>query len=48
MKRKGDDKLWVELEALGCPALLEGLCRLRGAVMKAVGVGGPSLLLSCV
>ena len=35
---------WVEVEALGSPALLEGLCRLRGAVMKAAAVGGPSLL----
>ncbi len=26
---------WVEVEALGCPALLEGLCRLRGAVKAA-------------
>ena len=30
---------WVEAEALGCPALLECLCRLRGAVMKATAVG---------
>ena len=28
---------WVEVEALGALRLLEGLCRLRGAVMKAVG-----------
>ena len=26
---------WVEMEVLGFPDLLEGLCRLRGAVMKA-------------
>ena len=30
---------WVELEVRGFPALLEGLCRLRGAVMKAAAVG---------
>jgi hypothetical protein len=29
---------WVELEARGFPRLLEGLCRLRGAVMKAGAV----------
>ncbi len=28
---------WVELEARGFPPLLAGLCRLRGAVMKALG-----------
>ena len=26
---------WVEMEVRGFPDLLEGLCRLRGAVMKA-------------
>ena len=26
---------WVEVEAQGVPDLVEGLCRLRGAVMKA-------------
>ena len=26
---------WVEMEARGFPRLVEGLCRLRGAVMKA-------------
>ena len=30
---------WVEVEVRGFPDLLEGLCRLRGAVMKAA-VGG--------
>ena len=30
---------WVEVEVLGSPMLLEGLCRLRGAVMKAAAVG---------
>ena len=31
---------WVEMEVRGFPDLLEGLCRLRGAVMKAaVGEG---------
>ena len=40
---------WVEEEVRGFPALLEDLCRLRGAVMKAaVGEGCPSLLLVCV
>jgi len=30
---------WVELEVRGVPRLLEGLCRLRGAVMKAAAAG---------
>ena len=31
---------WVEMEVRGFPDLLEGICRLRGAVMKAaVGEG---------
>ena len=30
---------WVEVEARGFPDLLEGLCRLRGAVMKAAAAG---------
>ena len=30
---------WVEVEVRGVPAMLEGLCRLRGAVMKAAVVG---------
>jgi len=30
---------WVEVEAQGFPDLLEGLCWLRGAVMKAAAVG---------
>ena len=29
---------WVEVEARGFPDLLEGLARLRGAVMKATAV----------
>ena len=29
---------WVEVEVRGVPDLLEGLCRLRGAVMKAAAV----------
>ena len=31
---------WVEVEARGAPDMLEGLRRLRGAVMKAAAVGG--------
>ena len=30
---------WVEVEARGCPELLEGIGRLRGAVMKAATAG---------
>ena len=30
---------WVEVEARGFPVLLEGLARLRGAVMKAAAAG---------
>ncbi len=30
---------WVEVEAQGFPDLVEGLCRLRGAVMKAGAMG---------
>ncbi len=30
---------WVEVEVWGFPVLLEGLCRLRGAVMTAAAVG---------
>jgi hypothetical protein len=30
---------WVEVEVRGFPDLLEGLCLLRGAVMKAVACG---------
>ncbi len=37
---KEKDNLWVEVEAWGVPKLLEGLCRLRGAVMKAAAVVG--------
>jgi hypothetical protein len=33
---------WVEVEAQGFPDLLEGLGRLRGAVMKAAAVGEES------
>jgi len=33
---------WVEMEVRGVPRLLEGLCRLRVAVMKAaVSKGAP-------
>jgi len=30
---------WVEVEVRGFPRVLEGLCLLRGAVMKAAAVG---------
>ena len=30
---------WVEMEVRGVPRVLEGLCRLRGAVMKAAAAG---------
>ena len=38
---------WVEVEALGFPDLLEGLCRLRGAVMKAAAVAEEYLHRTC-
>ncbi len=40
---------WIEVEVRGAPALLEGLCRHLGAVMKAATVGwGPRCLALCV
>lgn len=38
---------WIEVEAQGFPDLLEGLSRLRGAVMKAAAVGEEFLHRTC-
>ena len=39
---------WVEVEVRGFPGVLEGLFRLRGAVMKAAAVGGGAPRCFCL